>query len=195
MSWNATEIEDTAIYKVVVNHEDQYSIWPVNRESPLGWRDGGMAGPKSECLAYINEVWTDMRPLSLRKKMAEDAMTVTAYAPSTSEQPQENDLVKRLSEGDHPVEVILGQERTAQALREAIERAYVHIKFTATKGGTELGMKLDAERTDLSKGDFAGQTGDVHLVGTLILDFVKVRLAADINLSTLAGTGHLEPIE
>jgi MbtH protein len=54
------EKEDNTIYKVVVNREEQYSIWPADR-----------SGPKSECLAYIKEVWTDMRPLSLRKKMDE----------------------------------------------------------------------------------------------------------------------------
>jgi len=63
------ESEDTTIYKVVVNHEEQYSIWPADRENALGWNDAGKSGPKAECLAYINEVWTDMRPLSLRKKM------------------------------------------------------------------------------------------------------------------------------
>ncbi|MCA1566078.1 MAG: MbtH family protein [Acidobacteria bacterium] len=63
------EREDTTIYKVVVNHEEQYSIWPADRENPLGWRDAGQRGSKQECLAYINEVWTDMRPLSLRQKM------------------------------------------------------------------------------------------------------------------------------
>jgi MbtH protein len=62
---------DDRIYKVVLNHEEQYSIWPADRENPLGWRDDGKVGPKAECLAYINEVWTDMRPLSLRKKMEE----------------------------------------------------------------------------------------------------------------------------
>jgi MbtH protein len=65
------ETEDTRIYKVVVNHEEQYSIWPADRENPLGWRDAGKVSAKSECLAYIKEVWTDMRPLSLRKKMEE----------------------------------------------------------------------------------------------------------------------------
>jgi MbtH protein len=67
------EHEDTTIYKVVVNQEEQYSIWPADREAPLGWRDAGKHGPKPECLAYIQEVWTDMRPLSLRKRMAEQA--------------------------------------------------------------------------------------------------------------------------
>jgi MbtH protein len=66
---NTNEKEDATIYKVVVNHEDQYSIWPADREIPLGWRDAGKAGMKPECLAYIKQVWTDMRPLSLRKRM------------------------------------------------------------------------------------------------------------------------------
>jgi len=63
--------EDTTIYKVVVNDEEQYSIWPADRENALGWKDVGKTGMKEECLAYIREVWTDMRPLSLRKKMEE----------------------------------------------------------------------------------------------------------------------------
>lgn len=61
--------EDPTVYKVVVNHEEQYSIWPVDRENPLGWRDAGKSGNKAECLAHVKQVWTDMRPLSLRKRM------------------------------------------------------------------------------------------------------------------------------
>ena len=68
---NREEAEDTTIYKVVVNHEEQYSIWRSDRENPLGWKDEGKVGTKAECLAHINEVWTDLRPLSLRQKMAE----------------------------------------------------------------------------------------------------------------------------
>ena len=63
--------EDNAIYKVVVNSEEQYSIWSVDRENPPGWRDAGKRGSKADCLAYIKEVWVDMRPLSLRKQMEE----------------------------------------------------------------------------------------------------------------------------
>ena len=55
------ETEDTTIYKVVMNHEEQYSIWPADRENALGWNDVGKTGTKAECLAYIEEVWTDMR--------------------------------------------------------------------------------------------------------------------------------------
>ena len=65
------EREDTTIYVVVMNDEEQYSIWPLDREIPLGWKDAGFHGPKAECLKHIEEVWTDMRPLSLRKKMEE----------------------------------------------------------------------------------------------------------------------------
>jgi len=72
------EAEDTTTYKVVVNHEEQYSIWPVDRENARGWMDAGKSGLKAECLGYIKEVWTDMRPLSLRKRMEQDALLVVA---------------------------------------------------------------------------------------------------------------------
>ena len=62
---------DDTQYKVVINHEEQYSIWPVDREIPKGWKDVGKQGTKQQCLDYIEEVWTDMRPLSLRRKMEE----------------------------------------------------------------------------------------------------------------------------
>lgn len=61
--------DEDLIYKVVVNEEEQYSIWPAQREIPAGWKEAGKQGKKAECLAYIEEVWTDMRPLSIRKKM------------------------------------------------------------------------------------------------------------------------------
>ncbi len=63
-----SEPDDTAIYNVVVNDEEQYSIWPAGKDNALGWKDAGKSGSREECLAYIGEVWTDMRPLSLRRK-------------------------------------------------------------------------------------------------------------------------------
>jgi MbtH protein len=62
-------IESDAIYTVVMNDEEQYSIWPADRELPLGWHTVGKTGTREECLAYIQEVWTDMRPKSLRDRM------------------------------------------------------------------------------------------------------------------------------
>jgi hypothetical protein len=103
-----------------------------------------------------------------------------------------SDLVRRLSEGEHPVAVSLRPETTVEAFKRSIDRGYVHIRFPAGHGGTELGVRLDRDRTDLGIADFAGQTGSVRIVGTLILDYVRVRCIADIDLASLRGQGHLE---
>ena len=76
------ENEDTTLYRVVVNHEEQYSIWPADQDCPKGWTAVGPRGAKKECLDYIAEVWTDMRPLSLRKRM--DALERSAANKSAS---------------------------------------------------------------------------------------------------------------
>ena len=192
MAWD--EENDSTIYKVVVNHEEQYSIWPADRENPLGWRDVGKSGPKAECLAYIEEVWTDMRPLSLRKHMEEMARQPAPPTPPPSAQDDtaEAPLVQRLAQGSHPIVAGLRPDKSVKALQESIDRGYVHIKFTATKGGTELGVRLDTAACDFSRADFDTQTGTVHLEGGLTLDYVKVRCIADIDLTTLEGQGHLE---
>jgi MbtH protein len=67
VTWD--EDDEGTSWKVVVNHEEQYSIWPAEGESPAGWSEVGVTGTRAQCLAHIKEVWTDMRPLSLRKKM------------------------------------------------------------------------------------------------------------------------------
>ncbi|MEU7429975.1 MbtH family NRPS accessory protein [Streptomyces sioyaensis] len=60
------EREAIAEFRVVVNHEEQYSIWPADLEIPGGWTDAGFQGAKEDCLAHVERVWTDMRPLSVR---------------------------------------------------------------------------------------------------------------------------------
>ena len=75
---NTQEAEDRTNYKVVMNHEEQYSIWPADRENADGWMDVGKSGLKAECLNYIREAWTDMRPLSLRRRMEQDALLTVA---------------------------------------------------------------------------------------------------------------------
>jgi MbtH protein len=67
------EESEDRVYRVVVNHEEQYSIWTADREIPDGWRAIGFEGRKDECLAHIAGVWTDMRPLSLRRRTEADA--------------------------------------------------------------------------------------------------------------------------
>ena len=61
---------ESTIYMVVVNKEEQYSIWPLEKALPDGWQAAGKEGQKSECLDYIDTVWTDMQPLSLRQRIA-----------------------------------------------------------------------------------------------------------------------------
>jgi MbtH protein len=75
MERTMTNEEDPTIYAVVVNHEEQYSIWPADRELPLGWQAEGFRGDKAACLAHIEEIWTDMRPRSLRERMEAEHKT------------------------------------------------------------------------------------------------------------------------
>jgi MbtH protein len=65
----ADDDDDSRIYRVVVNHEEQYSIWLAEREAPAGWRDAGKSGTRADCLEHIKMVWTDMRPLSVRESL------------------------------------------------------------------------------------------------------------------------------
>jgi uncharacterized protein YbdZ (MbtH family) len=197
MSSYDSDREDTTIYKVVVNHEEQYSIWPADRENALGWKDAGKVGPKAECLAYIKDVWTDMRPLSLRLQMEEAAKRRAEQPPAVekvSDNQEGDTLVDRLSAGEHPVEASLRPKKTVDALKERIDMGYVHIKFTDTQSGTELGVKLDRDALDVSQADFDNQMGTVHLEGGLVLNSIKVRCVADIDLQTLNGKGHLVPL-
>lgn len=62
-------------FHVVVNDEEQYSIWPADRAVPAGWRATATSGPKADCLAHIDQVWTDLRPLSLRRQMEADQLS------------------------------------------------------------------------------------------------------------------------
>jgi uncharacterized protein YbdZ (MbtH family) len=195
MSLYDPDKEDTTVYKVVVNHEEQYSIWPDYKDLPPGWKDVGKVGLKADCLAFIKDVWTDMRPLSLRKKMEEMAKNPPPPPPPATNRPQEKSLVDRLCEGDHPVEAGTRPEKTVKLFKEAIDRNYVHIKFTKTKGGTELGVRLDRKACDFNRADFDQGSGMAHIEGNLTLDYVKVRLIADIDLATLEGKGHLERVE
>lgn len=182
--------------KVVLNHEEQYSIWPADRDNPPGWRDEGKVGTKDECLAHIEEVWTDMRPLSLRKQMAEAARSPQPPASDIPVEEQESveSLPVRLSRGDHSLEASLRPDRTVSALKECLDRRFVHVRFTETRGGTELGFSLD-EESDWSGADFGEGSGKIHLVGRLSLDDVRVRCIADIDLADLRGTGRLEILE
>jgi hypothetical protein len=104
------------------------------------------------------------------------------------------DLVQRLMT-EQRVEASLHPEATAEAFKAAMDRGYVHVRFPGTKGQTELGVRLDREKTDASLADFAHAVGTVKVVGTLTLDYVPVVFHGTIELATLAGSGRLEPVQ
>jgi uncharacterized protein YbdZ (MbtH family) len=186
------DAEDQTVYQVVLNDEEQYSIWPADRELPAGWRPDGTTGRKAECLAHIDEVWTDMRPLSLRQHMAEQEQApAEPEAAAEALADEEESLVSRLSQGDHPVEISIRPEPTPAALAQAIERGYVFVRFTGTRGGTELGVELDQAASDLAGADYEAGSGRIRLVGDLTLDFEPVRCIAEIDLATMTGSGRL----
>src|SRR5256884_8893844 len=106
-----------------------------------------------------------------------------------------DELVQRLAEGDHPISVG-GPNPSLDEFKKRVEdMGYVFIKFTGTRGGTDLGVRVDKSATDLSQASFDQRSGVAHVEGTLTLNYVKVRCVADIDLQTLDGTGHLVALE
>ena len=105
-----------------------------------------------------------------------------------------SDLVQRLSTADHPVIASIRPTPSAQAFKECLDRGYVLVKFTGTRGGTELGIKVDTAASDTSHADFDKSEGTVTVVGHVTLDYVDVRCVAAIDVKTLAGMGRLEPV-
>jgi hypothetical protein len=103
-----------------------------------------------------------------------------------------NDLVKRLSEGSHAVEISLRPERTVKLFREMLDRGHVLVKFTETRGGTELGVPMDKTRCDLTQANFDQETGTVKVAGEITLDYVPVRVWAEVELPSMKGQGRLE---
>lgn len=188
-----TNYEDSVPFLVVRNHEEQYSIWPVGKDIPLGWVDCGFNGDKQSCLKHIESVWTDMRPLSLRKQMDTLSNTIPSDV-MTSSEPSGPSLVERLCTGSHKVRAVLRPENSLEAFKDALERGFVQIEFTETQGGTVLGFPVDIEQSDLSKISDSSRNGQLVIAGTLTLNFQKVRCVATIDLSNLAGEGKLELI-
>jgi len=106
-----------------------------------------------------------------------------------------DDLVQRLSEGNHAVTVGGPRPSLEEFKNRVQDMGYVFIKFTETRGGTDLGVRVDKSATNLSQANFDQGTGTAHVEGTLTLNYVKVRCVADINLATLHGTGRLVALE
>lgn len=105
-----------------------------------------------------------------------------------------NELVKRLSEGKH--EVIIGhRDEPYDEIKQRIEDGYIHVKFTQTKGGTELGINVDLDKTNVGDVNFSKGEGSLHIEGTTNLNYNEVRCISDIDLKTRKGEGYLEIIK
>src|SRR5258708_36288012 len=102
-----------------------------------------------------------------------------------------NDLVRRLTDQEHPVVVGLRPELTVAAFKRALDNGFVHIKFTDIVGGTELGVRLDRERSDLASADFQASAGHVWGIGGFSLRYLKVRGVAEIDMPSLSRKGRL----
>lgn len=116
--------EDTTLYKVVKNEEEQYNIWPADRVNKLGWTDAGKTGTKEECLAWINEVWTDMRPGSLRRAMeAREGASPPAPAPVPASSPPDEPAPPAAEEPTAAPETAADAEPEAEEEAEAEEES------------------------------------------------------------------------
>jgi hypothetical protein len=104
-----------------------------------------------------------------------------------------NELVEKLTK-EQPLVVSLRPTPNREALKAAIDRGWLLVKFTETRGGTELGFPIDRERSDFSAADLEQGTGTIRVAGELTLDYVRVRLVAKIDVGSFDGTGHLEAL-
>src|SRR6266702_7698584 len=101
-----------------------------------------------------------------------------------------DELIQRLSQGEHPI-TVGGPKPSLEEFKKRVgDMGYVFIKFTETRGGTDLGIRVDRQATDLSQANFAQASGVAHVEGTVTLNYVKVRCVADVDLATLNGSGH-----
>ncbi len=100
-----------------------------------------------------------------------------------------SDLVERLSSGTHPVSA--ARYKSGDEFAAAVARGFVLVKFTGTRGGTELGFKIDKERSTI---DFANPSGKIQLVGPLTLDYVPVECVVEIDVHSREGAGALRPL-
>lgn len=105
-----------------------------------------------------------------------------------------DELVERLSQGRHPVELSLRPDKSMAVLAACLDRGYVHVRFLDTQGGTELGVRLDKAASEWPEANLTHQEGTIRLVGQLSLNFVPVQCVAEVDLRTLTGEGFLQPL-
>lgn len=103
-----------------------------------------------------------------------------------------NELIERLSIGKHPVVFEVRSKGMQEIKHRLIELKFVFVKFTSTRGGTELGINVEDNFTCLNNANLEEGIGNIHIVGWCTLNYHKVRCVADIDLASMEGTGYLE---
>jgi hypothetical protein len=106
-----------------------------------------------------------------------------------------SELVERLSQGIHSVEIALRPEQSSQILKESIERGYVHIRFIETRGETEVGVRINENTAQAALADVSRDERTIRVPGSLILGYIPVRCVVDINLETYNRTGCLQIVQ
>ena len=111
-------------YSVIVKHEKKYSIWSTDRDLPNGWKSAGKHGEKTECLDYIRTVWTELLPLSVRKRRDEASKRSSVGVAEKAEPPGEAQM-DRLADVEHRVTVDIGDEKSAEGL--TLSRSFARV--------------------------------------------------------------------
>ena len=166
-------------YIVVLNDEDCYSCWRAELNPPLGWRPAGFSGTKDACLDWIERVWVDQRPRSLRDRMANSNDKVLVPAEYCDQLIESPDLIETLCDRAHAVRCELFGDRLA----ERVAAGVIHLYLPETQGGTTLGVRIN-------ESEFIG--GELCLDGSLTLDFVELRCKARIDTQMLSGNVWME---
>ncbi len=172
---------DKEIYKVVINAQEQYSIWPAARANPMGWKDAGKSGTKEECLEWIKEVWTDMRPPSLQERMEEDPRR---KAEEAARRQMEEDPQRKAEEAAR-------RQMEENAQRELEEAARREIEDNI-KNRDELGTPLPSPRKEIPMESSIGQIQlfpyDYTPQGWALCDGKIMRISQHQALFSLIGT-------
>lgn len=181
--------EPNLVYQVVVNEEEQYSIWPSYKKRPKGWTDVGPAGTKAECLDWIEKTWVDLRPRSLREVMRLDSLrsapAIRADLPISPRTESLIPLPDRLCRHEQHIRVARCSD--AADFKAQLDRGYVLLEFLQTAGGTELGCPVSSSRSVDVEARFDTGIGKIEVVAQVRVDYELLRILAVVDLSTLEG--------
>lgn len=173
-------------YNVVVNSEEQYSIWPEKKSLPAGWNFVGFKGSKENCLDHIQVIWTDMRPLSLRKSLEKIGSEKLKTVPTA----KKGNLVEALCQDQHIV-LFDSDILSFKDLEERLGEKFLYLYFPNTKGGTSIGMGVDHYSFEKS----GKNTNQVHILGHFSLDYTNIRCSISVEMGSMKALASMKKIE